>query len=135
MHALRNIHQALVPEGVLLDMHPIPPATRAEVRGQSLGEFDDAEFQKLVRTAEARILETGLFEHDTETEFDFLERYDDPVQLLEDIKEGWDGCHIPAELEARIRAAKPPVDIWERVVLRRFRANRNQLRHRLRCRH
>ena len=125
MNALRNIHQALVPEGVLLDMHPIPPATRAEVRGKSLGDFDDAEFQELVRTAEARILETRLFEHDTEIEFDWLERYADPAQLLVDIKEGWDGCHVPADLEARIREAEPPVDIWERVVLRRFRASRS----------
>jgi len=125
VNALRNIHQALVPEGVLLDMHPIPPATRAEVRGKSLGDFDDAEFQELVRTAEARILETRLFEHDTEIEFDWLERYADPAQLLVDIKEGWDGCHVPADLEARIREAEPPVDIWERVVLRRFRASRS----------
>jgi hypothetical protein len=126
VNALQNIHQALVPAGVLLDMHPIPPSTRAEVRGESLGDFDDAELQELVRTAEASIVESGLFEHDTETEFDFLERYDDPAQLLADIKEDWDGCHIPADLEGRIRAAEPPVDIWERVVLRRFRASRNQ---------
>jgi hypothetical protein len=124
VNALRNIHRALVTEGILLDMHPVPPATRAEARGESLGEFDDAEFQELVRTAEARILETGLFEHETEVEFDWLERYDDPAQLLLDIKEDWDGCHVPADLEARILAAEPPVDIWERVVLRRFRASR-----------
>jgi hypothetical protein len=122
VNALRNIHRALVPQGILLDMHPIPPATRAEVGGESLGEFDDAEFQELVRTAEARILETRLFEHDSEIEFDWLERYDDPAQLLVDIKDGWDGCHVPADLEARILEAEPPVDIWERVVLRRFRA-------------
>ena len=125
MHALRNVHQALVPEGVLLDMHPVPPATRAEVRGESLGEFDDAVFQDLVKSAEARLLETGLFEHETETEFDWLERYDDPTELLTDVKEDWEGCRIPAMVEARIRQAKPPVDIWERVVLRRFRASRS----------
>jgi hypothetical protein len=79
----------------------------------------------LVRGAEARILETGLFEHETETEFDWLERYDDPAQLLADVKEGWEGCRIPADVEARIRKAEPPVDIWERVVLRRFRTSRN----------
>jgi hypothetical protein len=80
----------------------------------------------LVKKAEARILETGLFEHETETEFDWLERYDDPTQLLTDVEEDWDGCCIPPDVEARIRHAKGPVDIWERVVLRRFRANRNR---------
>lgn len=122
MHALRQIHQALVPGGVLLDMHPVPPPTRAEVRGESLGEFDDAEFMQIVANAEAKIDRGGLFTRESEVEFDYLERYDDPAQLLEDIREGWDGCQIPAELEQRILAAEEPVDIWERVVLRRFRA-------------
>jgi hypothetical protein len=122
VHALRQIHQALVPGGVLLDMHPVPPPTRAEVRGESLGEFDDAEFMQIVANAEAKIDRGGLFTRESEVEFDYLERYDDPAQLLEDIREGWDGCQIPAELEQRILAAEEPVDIWERVVLRRFRA-------------
>jgi SAM-dependent methyltransferase len=122
VHALRQIHQALVPGGVLLDMHPVPPSTRAEVRGESLGEFDDAEFMQIVADAEAEIEGGALFMRESEIEFDYLERYDDPAQLLEDIREGWDGCRIPAELEQRILAAEEPVDIWERVVLRRFRA-------------
>ena len=42
--------------------------------------------------------------------------------MLEDIREGWETCRIPAELEQRILDADEPVDIWERVVLRRFRA-------------
>jgi hypothetical protein len=122
VHALRQIHQALVPEGVLLDMHPVPPSTRAEVAGQCLGEFDDAEFMRFVANAEAEIERSGLFERESEVEFDYLERYDDPAQLLEDIKEEWDGCVVPPDLEARILQAGGPVDIWERVVLRRFRA-------------
>ena len=122
MHALRRIHQALVPGGVLLDMHPVPPSTRAEVRGESLGEFDDSEFMQIVANAEAELERTGLFERESEVEFDYLERYDDPAQLLEDVKDCWEGCRIPPELEARILGAEGPVDIWEHVVLRRFRA-------------
>ena len=120
MHALRQIHQALVPGGILLDMHPIPPSTRAEIHGESLGEFDDADFMQIVANAEAEIERSGLFERESEVEFDYLERYDDPAQLLEDIEEGWEGCSVPPELETRIREAGGPVDIWERVVLRRF---------------
>jgi hypothetical protein len=122
VHALRQIHQALVPRGVLLDMHPVPPSTRAEVAGQSLGEFDDAEFMRIVANAEAEIERSGLFERESEVEFDYLERYGDPAQLLEDIREDWDGCSVPPDLEARILQAGGPVDIWERVVLRRLRA-------------
>jgi hypothetical protein len=120
VHALRQIHQALVPEGVLLDVHPIPPSTRAEVRGESLGEFDDAEFMELVAAAEAMLEDSGLFIHESELEFDYLERYDDAAEMLDDIRESWEGCGIPSELEHRILAAGEPVDIWEHVVLRRF---------------
>ena len=118
MHALRKVREALVPDGVLLDMHPVPPATRAESRGVSLGEFDDSEFMKLVAAAEARF--EGLFDASSEVHFDYLERYDDPAELIDDIVTDWDGCEIPRELEARIREAEPPVDLWERVVFRRF---------------
>lgn len=120
MHALGKLHEALAPDGILLDMHPVPPSTRAEVRGESLGEFDDAEFMQVVREGEAQIVASGLFEVQAEVEFDWLERYDDPVELLDDVKENWDGCRIPRALEERIRNAEHPVDIWERVVLRRF---------------
>ena len=102
-------------------MHPVPPSTRAEVDGKSLGDFDDSEFMRIVSDAEEVLERSGLLEWESELEFDYLERYDDPAQLLEDIKEGWEGCSVPPELEARIREADGPVDIWERVVLRRFR--------------
>lgn len=120
MHALRQIRQALVPQGILLDMHPIPPSTRAEVGGVSLGDFDDAEFMELVASAEANF--AGLFTLEAEVQFDYLEHFDDPGELIEVVRTDWDGCHIPPDLESRIRAADPPVDIWERVALRRFRA-------------
>ena len=124
MHALRKIHEALVPEGILLDMHPIPPSTRAEVDGRSLGEFDDAEFMDTVAQTEAALNETvteGLFALETELEFDWLERFDSGEELIEDV-ESWGDVRIPKDLAARIRSAQPPVDLWERVVLRRFRA-------------
>jgi hypothetical protein len=124
VNALRNVHEALVPEGVLLDMHPIPPATRAEVDGRSLGEFDDSEFMETVARTEAGLDQTvadGLFVFETEVEFDWLERFDSGEELIEDV-ESWGDVRIPEELAARIRSAEPPVDLWERVVLRRFRA-------------
>ena len=121
MHALRRIHRALVPGGTLLDMHPIPPPTRAEARGESLGDFDDDEFWEIVRATEAPLEQGDLFMLEDQLEFDWLERFESAEELLEDVKE-WEGCRIPPEVAARIREAEPPVDIWERVVLRRFRA-------------
>jgi len=123
VRALRKIHQALVPGGVLLDMHPIPPPTRAEVGGRSLGEFDDAEFWEIVVATEAPLEATDLFAFEAEIEFDWLERYDSGAELLEDLK-SWESLRVPRALATRIRKAEPPVDLWERVVLRSFRARR-----------
>jgi hypothetical protein len=124
VNALRKIHEALVPEGALLDMHPIPPSTRAEVAGRSLGEFDDTEFMDTVAQTEAgldRTVAEGLFAFETELEFDWLERFDSGEELIDDV-ESWGDVRIPKDLAARIRSAEPPIDLWERVVLRRFRA-------------
>lgn len=124
MHALRRIHRALETGGILLDMHPIPPSTRAEVHGESLGDFDDAEFMETVRVTENGLEETvraGLFVFERELEFDWLERYDSGEELIEEAND-WDGCKVPQAVAERIRQADPPVDIWEHVVLRRFTA-------------
>jgi hypothetical protein len=121
VHALRTIHRALVPGGILLDMHPIPPSTRAQVRDEILGEFDDAEFLEIVRTTEGLLAGSGLFALDAELEFDWLERFDSAEELLEDVAL-WEGCRTPRALAARIGEATPPIDVWERVVLRRFRS-------------
>lgn len=89
----------------------------------SLGEFDDAEFMELVANAEADLERTGLFTQESEVEYDYLERYDDPAEMLEDIREDWETCRVPPDLEKRILDAEGPVDIWERVVLRRSSRN------------
>jgi hypothetical protein len=123
VNALRKVHKALVPGGVLLDMHPVPPSARAEVDGRSLGEFEDAEFFGIVTATENLLATSGLFEPEAELHFDWLERYDSGDELLEDVK-SWESCRVPRALAARIRKAEPPVDVWERVVLRRFSRSR-----------
>jgi len=119
VHALRQVHRGLAPGGILLDMHPTRPSARAEVGGVSLGDFDDEKFWETVEATERPLAESDLFELEQEVEFDYLERWDSGKQMLEDVKT-WDGCHVPRDLAQRIRKAEPPVDIWERVVLRRF---------------
>jgi hypothetical protein len=125
VHALSQVHRSLVPGGALLDMHPVRPSARAEVGGVSLGDFDDEEFFGIVDATERPLSESDLFALEQEVAFDYLERWDSGEQLLEDVKT-WDGCHVPRNLAERIRQAEPPVDIWERVVLRRFRAIRSR---------
>jgi hypothetical protein len=126
VHALRQIHRGLTAEGILLDMHPVRPSARAEVGGVSLGDFDDEEFFRIVDATEQPLSDSDLFAFEQEVEFDYLERWDSGEELLDDIKT-WDGCRVPRKLAGRVRQADPPIDIWERVVLRRFRATRSRV--------
>lgn len=124
MNVLRRVHRTLVPGGLLLDMHPVPPSARAESRGVDLGAFSDREFFATVRATEAGLDQTvreGLFAAETELEFNFLERFETAEELLEAVAD-WQGCTVPSRLRGRIRSAAPPIDIRERVVLRRLRA-------------
>ncbi len=124
MNALTRIHRSLVPNGTLLDLHPTLPFATAEARGSSLGAFEEHEFMAMVAEAEAGLDEVvgrGLFVLERELDFDVLERFDGAEELLETVA-GWDGFDVPVSVARRVLAAEPPVDVRERVLLRRFRA-------------
>jgi hypothetical protein len=126
VHALKRIHAVLVPGGILLDLHPAPPNATAESGGRSLGAFDEREFMQVVAATEAGLEETvgrGLFAPDREIRFDVLERFEDAAELLETVA-SWEGFRVPPVLSRRVRSARPPIDIRERVVLRRLRTVR-----------
>ena len=124
MHALRNVHRALVPDGILLDVHPIPPHEQAEAGGEVLGRLDQSEFLATVAAAEGLLEEVvgdGLYEPEAEVETDVLERFDSAEELLDVVGER-EGESVPAPVERRIRRAQPPFWLRQRLVCRRFRA-------------
>jgi hypothetical protein len=126
VNALERVHKALVGGGLLLDMHPVPPAARAVGPGGDLGAFEEGEFFDVVHATEQgldAVVRRGLFVPEAETRFPSRETFDTPAELLETVA-GWEGFRTPAALERRIRQAGTPLDITETVVLRRFRAAR-----------
>jgi hypothetical protein len=126
VNALERIHRCLVRGGLLLDMHPVPPAARAVGREGDLGAFGEDEFFDVVRATEAgldQLVRRGLFVPGAERTFESRERFDTATDLLETVAE-WDGFVVPRELERRIRAAGTRLDITETVVLREFGAAR-----------
>ena len=123
VNALRRIHEALVPGGVLLDLHPVLPFDVLDREGRSLGYLDGRRFSQTLRDADAglaKAVELGLFAQEVERRSVTVERYADATELIEDVST-WDGWHIPRRLERRIRAAKPPLDVRQPIVLRRLR--------------
>ncbi len=57
--ALRNIHQSLVPEGLLLDIHPEPEHARVEIwqrdRIHAIGRLDESQDIEEILHAEAQL--------------------------------------------------------------------------------
>jgi hypothetical protein len=116
----------LVEDGILLDLHPIPPSMHAFAGGRDLGVVDEREFFRLVRATKReleRVVAEGLFVWEAETELEVLERFDTLEELFETTAE-WGNIHFSKRLQARIERATPPVDLLERLVLRRYRAIR-----------
>jgi hypothetical protein len=111
--------------GVLLDLHPIPPSMHAFSAGRDLGVVDEREFFRLVRATERELQKTvaeGLFALEAETELDVIERFDTVEELFETVDE-WENIHFSKRLRARIERSAPPIDLHERLVLRRYRAH------------
>jgi len=122
VHALRNVHRALIAGGDMLDLHPIPPDQLIEAAGEPLGRIDERPFFDVVRAAEQalrRLEGEGLFQQQVELEFDFLQRYERRRDLLDHLDER-DDCRLPRALRRRIERADAPLDVRVRAVIRRF---------------
>ena len=123
MHALRHVHQLLVPGGVMLDLHPVTEEHAEDARGRHIGVLADPEYaDEDLPNAEARLEQAvvaGLYAPEAEVEFDVLQHYDEVDELLEARAER---LASQQELTRRIRNAAPPLRLREHVVLRRYRA-------------
>lgn len=123
MHALRHVHELLVPGGALVDLHPVTEEQVETGDRTVIGVIEEPGFISVdLPNAEARVheaIEDRLYALEAETEFDFLQHYDDVEEVIEASKE-----HLAAQpsLTRRIRAATPPLVTREHVVLRRLRA-------------
>jgi hypothetical protein len=122
VHALRHVHDLLVPGGTLVDMHPVSEE-RVEAAGEPVGVIREPDWLTIdLPNSEAALRRTiaeGLFELEAETEYEVLQHFDFPDELIaakDDILEGQDA------LADAIRAAPPPLVTRMRVVFRRLRA-------------
>ncbi len=97
VHALREIHRVLVPDGILLDIRPLNDRWHVEVvsgRGaQETGRVDDlieplhadAASNKAMQEVEAR----GWFQREEQELFPFFYSWDTPSEFQEFVAEDW----------------------------------------------
>jgi hypothetical protein len=121
VHALRHVHRLAVPGGTMVDVHPLTEG-QVEAGGRRIGIIEEPEFTAVDLPNAERCLgeavDAGLYTLETETEFDFLQHFDDADELFAAQE---DPALVKPALARRIRAARPPLVIREHVVVRRFR--------------
>ena len=123
MHALRNIHVALAPDGVLVDTQPVSARPPVASNGGELGTLDMRDWLDTIHAVDERFAETiaaGLYELEHESRFIVTDSYDSGPECLE-IVSGWRGTRIPSEMAQRLAATTSVVTVQQEVRLRLLR--------------
>jgi hypothetical protein len=122
VHALRNLHEALRPGGVLVDTQPLFTSPRVEADDGGLGTLDMREWRRTVDAVDVFVAEAvaaGLFEPAGERRYSVRETFDNGRECLEIVR-GWEGTRVPAALASRLRSTRAPVAVVHDVRLRLF---------------
>ena len=118
--ALRLLHNALVPNGKVVDTQPLSPRPAVFTAGRRIGSLDMREWMRTITSLDAEIeqaLAERVFALDAEERFFVMDSFDCGSECLDEVQE-WAGTKLPQELEAKIRKAGGPVSVEQEVRLR-----------------
>jgi hypothetical protein len=123
VHALRNIHAALAPDGIIVDTQPVsarPPVTSEAAK---LGTLDMRDWIATIHAVDELVAQTiagGLYELQHESRFVVTDAYDNGPECLDTVG-NWSGTRVPSEVTRRLAAATSPVTVEQEVRLRLLR--------------
>ena len=121
MHALRHVHALVVPDGTLVDVHPVSDE-RVANRAGPIGVIEEPEWTNVeLPNAEAALRQAvreGLYALEAEREYDVRTYFQSSAELIEEKR---DLLESQPALTERIEAAAPPFVTSMHVVLRRLR--------------
>jgi hypothetical protein len=123
VNALRNIHAALLPGGLLIDTQPVSAHPPIQSDAGELGTLDMSEWADLIdeiddRTDEA--LAEGLFVIEDESRFTVADEYDNGEDCLSYVR-NWMGTRIDRDVERRVAAERGPIRLSQEIRLRVLR--------------
>jgi hypothetical protein len=124
VNALRRIHAALVPGGLVVDTQPVSARPSVEAGGVELGTLDMHEWRGTIDAVDRLVAETiddGLFALQAESEFVVTDAFDDGPEMLESVS-GWRGTRISDALARRVASARPPISVHQQVRMQLLRA-------------
>jgi len=122
VHVLRRFREALVPEGIVLDLQVIRPHPLVELDGRVLCEIDGSPLfagADAARAAVDLLVAERLLHEEAVDDHDVLKHYDDGEALVEDFAAG--ARKLPPEAVPILRAIARSCVVRERCRLRRLR--------------
>jgi hypothetical protein len=117
VNALRRIHAALVPGGLVVDTQPVSARPSVEAGGVELGTLDMHEWRGTIDAVDRLVAETiddGLFALQAESEFVVTDAFDDGPEMVASVS-GWRGTRISDALARRVTSATPPISVHQQV--------------------
>jgi hypothetical protein len=124
VNALRRIHAALVPGGLVVDTQPVSPHPAVESPTERLGTLDMSEWLETIEAVDeltARTIDEGLYSVETEQSFIVVDTFDTGAELVDKVPQ-WRGTRMSDDLRRRAVAAEPPLSVHQEIRLRLLRA-------------
>jgi hypothetical protein len=123
VHALRNIHAALVPGAILIDTQPVSARPPVAAGGVTLGTLDMRDWHDTIQAVDELVASTitdGLFELQHESRFVVTDSFANGPECLETLR-GWRGTRVPDNVLTRLASTTVRVTVQQDVRLRLLR--------------
>jgi hypothetical protein len=124
VYVLHQVHCALVPRGLVLDIHPLGDDFPVLAGGKGIGFVDTRKFRDVLEAMNECVDESvsrGLFEELRSLRRHVVERFDTAAEALEEA-DGWDNLRLPASVRRRLQDTDAtPIDFIDTVRYRLLR--------------
>jgi hypothetical protein len=104
VHVLRQVHRALAPGGLVLDVHPLGNDFPVLAGERGIGFVDTRKFRGILQAMNECVAQTvaeGLFEELQQLRRHVVERYDNAAEALEEA-ESWENLRLPPGVRRRL---------------------------------
>jgi hypothetical protein len=123
VNALRRIHAALVPAGLVIDTQPVGAHPPIQSESGVLGTLDMSEWADLIDEIDDRtdeVLAEGLFVIEDESRFIVADEYDNGQDCLSYVRD-WMGTRVDRDVERRVAAEGGAIRLPQEIRLRVLR--------------
>jgi predicted DNA-binding protein (UPF0278 family) len=118
VHVLRQVHRALKPGGLLLDVHPLGDDFPVLAGRHGVGFVDTRKFRGILEAMNKcvqQVLSEDLFKELRTLRRHVVERYDTVQEVLEEA-DSWENLRLPAPVRRRLQETKAtPIEFIDTV--------------------